>query len=312
MNHISDLPYFEMEIDKAGNLVGPVSTAALPVTSDLFVMSHGWNSNMNDARGLYENFFSQLSRTLAVWAAPGVTARQCAVMGVLWPSEKYVDSALIPGGAAGLVSTAEEVLRATTYRLMKERAGMSGRSAVAPALDRIQSAFPGVRLHLAGHSFGCRLISSAAAAMVRPVASMTLFQAAFSHNAFSPDYDSTHRPGSFRSVVSERKCAGPMLITHSVRDEANGLGYPIASRILRQNASSLGGARDVYGALGRNGAQHTPEASFGELLPEGGRYEFSPGRIFNLRADNIIHAHADIVKAETAWALLAAAGLGRE
>ena len=86
------------------------------------------------------------------------------------------------------------------------------------------------------------MITAAAAATGNPVASMTLLQAAFSENSFSPDYDSTHQPGGSRSVVSGRKCAGPMLITHSVHDEALGLCYPDASRILGQNASSIGGA----------------------------------------------------------------------
>ena len=318
MTNIGHLSYFEIEIDKCGNLVDPqpVNNLLLAGKHDLFVMAHGWNSDIDDARGLYRNFFTQFSRTLGKYAAVGVTSGQCAVMGILWPSEKYVDASLIPGGAAGIVNTAEKLLRDTTYHLMKERAGIVGRGGVASTLDQIQTAFPAIRIHLIGHSFGCRVIASAAAATAKPVASMTLFQAAFSHNSFSPDYDSTHQPGGFRNVVGGRKCEGPMLITHSLNDEALGLYYPIASRIFGQNSSSLGvaklgGANDVYGALGRNGARHTPEASDGDLLAEGARYSFAPGRIFNLRADRIIQAHDDIVKPETAWALIAAAGLGR-
>ncbi len=105
---------------------------------------------------------------------------------------------------------------------------------------------------------------------------MTLFQTAFSHNSFSP-------PGGVRSVVADGKCAGPILITHSVKDEA----------------------------VGRNGARHTPEASHGDLLPEGAPYTFAPGRIYTLQADDIIQARSDIVKPETAWALISAAGLDR-
>ena len=313
MTNICNLPYFEIEIDQFGNIIDPQPVSNLPLerNQDLFVIAHGWNSDMDHARSLYENFFTQFSRTLGTYAAPGVTSRQCAVMGILWPSEKYVDASLIPGGAAGLLSSAEMLLRDTTYHLMKDRAGIVGRGGVASTLDRIQSAFPGIRIHLAGHSFGCRVIASAAATTARPVAGMTLFQAAFSHNSFSPDYDSTHQPGGFRDIVSGGKCAGPMLVTHSVKDEALGLCYPIASEILRQNSSSIGDAGDLYGALGRNGARHTPEASDGDLLAEGARYSFAPGRIFNLRADHIIQAHSDIVKPETAWALIAAAGLGR-
>jgi hypothetical protein len=382
MTNICELPYFEIEIDKAGRLVDPLSVSHIldllkkQATNHLFVISHGWNSNILAARGLYEYFFTRFSKTLKAYAAPGISARQCAVLGILWPSERFTDPALIPGGAASLVRDPQAqrefvkaalaslssqpddegthclfgmegdelldllgrvtpatdveggaagigdriagmehavatLLNATTYYLMKDRAGIVGRGAVASALDAIHTTFPQLGIHLVGHSFGCRLIAAAAATIAQPVASMTLLQAAFSHNSFSPGYDFSHQPGGFRNVVTERKCEGPMLITHTVRDEAVGLAYPIASRILGQNASSIGGAHDLYGALGHNGARHTPEASDDILLDEGASYSFAPRRIYNLRADNIIQAHCDIVKPQTAWALIAAAGLGR-
>lgn len=299
MNTICNLPYSEAAIDKFGNLVDPQCLDRIVVAENLFAICHGWNSDIDSARDLYENFFHQFCRTLEAYGAPGITAQRCAVLGILWPSEKFADPALTPGGAAGL-----GLRRATTYRLMKNRAGIIGRGALALTLDRLQDDYPGTRIHLLGHSFGARAITAAAAAIAQPVASMTLLQAAFSQNAFSPR-------GAFRKLVTGRKFGGPMLITHSVHDEALGVCYPLASRILRQRASGLGVPSDVYGALGRNGAVHTPEASFGDLHAEGAPYSFEAGRIYNLRSDSVIRAHADIVKPEIAWALIAAAGLGR-
>jgi hypothetical protein len=347
MNNIASLPYSEIEIDRFGDLVNPLSLDSVAPAENLFVMVHGWNTTIDTARGLYTNFFNQFLES-------GAPAARCAVLGILWPSEKCAPPADIPGGAAALDPAAQRefvtslrallpdqpddegasqllrmdgadllggaasarhvfdmLLNFTTYHLMKDRAGIIGRTGLARALNQIHDDYPGVRIHLLGHSFGCRAITAAAAATRNPVASMTLFQAAFSHNSFSPDFDSTHQPGGFRSVVDDAKCAGPIVITHSVNDEAVGLGYPIASRILRQQASSLGGADDRYGALGRNGARHTPEALDAEMLPKGAPYHFTPGRIFNLQADDIIRAHADIVHPETAWASICAAGLGR-
>lgn len=353
MNNICDLPYSEIELDQFGNLVDPLSLDNIAPAENLFVMVHGWNSNIDEARALYTNLFTQFSRTRKACTTP----RPCAVLGILWPSEKFAPPALIPGGAACLDPDAQRefiaslrgllpdqpddegarellamdgavllsgeggaahigdrlarvqhamdmLLNLGTYHLMKDRAGIVGRTGIALALDQIQDDYPGTRIHLAGHSFGCRAITSATAAIRKPVASMTLFQAAFSHNSFSPT-------GGFRSVVADGKCEGPILITHSVKDEAVGVCYPIASRILRQSASSLGGPNDLYGGLGRNGARHTPEASDGDLLPEGAHYAFAPGRIYNLQADDIIQAHSDIVQPETAWALISAAGLGK-
>jgi hypothetical protein len=349
MNNICDLPYSEIEIDRFGNLIDPLSLDNIALAENLFVMVHGWNSDIDQARALYTNLFTQFSRTGKARAAHA-TPQPCAVLGILWPSEKYAPPALIPGGAACLDAKAQREFVASlrallpdqpddegarellamdgaellsdveggaagihhavdmlmnlgSYHLMKDRAGIVGRTGLARALDQIHDDYPGIRIHLAGHSFGCRAITAAAAAIRKPVASMTLFQAAFSHNSFSPS-------GGFRSVVTDTKCEGPILITHSVKDEAVGICYPIASRILHQHASSFGGANDRYGGLGRNGARHTPEASDGDLLPEGAPYEFAPGRIYNLQADDIIEAHSDIVKPETAWALLSAAGLG--
>lgn len=296
MNSICGLPYFEVEVDRFGSLVDPSCLSGFVPPENLFAIVHGWNADMNDARALYERFFDQFCRTLRKCGATGFTAAQCGVLGIFWPSEKYADPSLTPGGAAGLRSRAEMLRRALSYRLMKHRAAIVGRGGVASLLNRI-----GTRVHLIGHSFGARVITAAVAVAAKPVASMTLLQAAFSQNSFSPE-------GAFRSVVTGRKCAGPILITHSIHDEALGLCYPIASRILRQNSSGLlGGAGDPYGALGRNGALHTPEASFGELLPECAPYSFAPGRIYNLRADAVIRRHGDIVKPETAWAAIAAA-----
>ena len=146
MNTICRLPYFEVEVDKSGNLVDPVCLNAVVPAANLFAFAHGWNSDMSAARALYENFFNRFCRTLEAYGAPGVTAGQCAVMGILWPSEKYADPASTPGGAAGIGNDLESLRRALTYRLMKNRAGIVGRGAVASALDRIQRAFPDVRV----------------------------------------------------------------------------------------------------------------------------------------------------------------------
>lgn len=294
MNSIGGLRYFEVEIDKSGNLVDSLCAERIDRAQDLFVIVHGWNSDMNDARALYQRFFHQFRRTLSACGETGASVEHCAVIGVLWPSRKYGDPALTPGGAAGM-----KLRRAGTYHMMKYRAGVIGRGALASVLDRLKT-----RVHLIGHSFGARAVTAAASVTARPVSSMTLLQAAFSQNSFGPE-------GAFRNVLTEHKCAGPILITHSVHDEALRLCYPIVSRILRQNASGLGGSNDRYGALGRNGALHTPEACFRELLPEGAPYSFTPGRIFNLCADKTIRSHADIVSPEIAWALISAAGLGR-
>ena len=84
-----------------------------------------------------------------------------------------------------------------------------------------------------------------------------------------------------------------------------GVAYPLASRLAGQQASALGDANDVYGGIGRNGAQKTPEANPGTLQAASSKYPpFVAGRLYNLNADAIIGNHSDICKPEVAYALL--------
>jgi hypothetical protein len=220
----------------------------------------------------------------------------------------------VDGGAAGLFDTSRDFLRAarnllnlTTYYTMKDRAGKVGTVSVAGLLDAFAAAAPGVRRHLAGHSFGARVVA-AASARHRPIHSMTLLQGAFSHNGFARDYDGQRHDGLFRPVVSAAGMTGPLLVTHTANDRAVGIAYAVASRLANQAASELGGPDDRYGGIGRNGAQRTPEVAkpATDLLEVGGGYPFAAGRVYNLRADRFIASHGDVTGPQVAYALLRA------
>ena len=204
------------------------------------------------------------------------------------------------GGAAGIgdffsgiKAAARRLLNYATYYQMKERAGKVGAGGLNPLLRELRAAAPSLRVHLVGHSFGGRLVTAAAmgeagSASVAP-ASMTLLQAAFSHNGFAEDFDED-RDGFFREVVTAGKVAGPIVITHTKNDTAVGIAYPIASRLARQDAADLGDEDDIFGGIGRNGA-HRP------LHPRGGRgraarprrhLRLHRGKLHNLKADRFI------------------------
>ena len=102
--------------------------------------------------------------------------------------------------------------------------------------------------------------------------------------------------------------AGPVVITCTQNDRAVGLAYPLASLLAGQAAAELGDKNDLYGGMGRNGAQKTPEAHDGTLLAAGGTYAFQAGAVYNLNADQVIHDHSDICKDEVAHAFLTAIG----
>ena len=224
------------------------------------------------------------------------------------------------GGAAGAVGNflggirngAKNVLNFTTYYAMKARAGMVGANGLNRVLRELKAAKPALKIHLVGHSFGGRLVTAAADGPDNqpgvPVNSMSLLQAAFSHNAFATKFD-TKNDGLFRKVVTEGKVTGPIIVTHTRNDRAVGLAYPIASRLASQKAAALGDENDTYGGIGRNGAlsKFTPEAATGQLLAVDTAYQFAAGkRIHNLVADQFITDHGDVARAEVAQAVLSA------
>jgi hypothetical protein len=420
-----------------------------PKPSDLFVMSHGWNNNMDDAKDLYSRLAGQIA--LQVQASPSLQGRTFAVCGVLWPSKKFEDRDLIPSGAASLndsvsdnnvkqrvtdlrdllgakgwpmeqsdagreskfselvgavndweddpdvrrqvvetirgllpegTADAEDAsnlffklkpdaliqnlerslnpppittgssaasldpfatssggglggaasfrdvlggikgallhfLNYTTYYVMKARAGDVGVNGIAPLIRKIRESRPDIRLHLIGHSFGCRVVTSAVNALpedeqLRPN-TMALLQGAFSHNGFASNFDGKNNDGAFRQVIARKKVKGPIIITHTRNDKAVGIAYPIASRIAGQVAAALGDANDIYGGLGSNGAQTaetTPERVVGMLLSAGSAYPFSGGgtcgHLYNLKADQFISGHSDIVSTAVANAITTA------
>ena len=86
---------------EVGKLLGELPGRGL---TDLFVFSHGWNSDRRQARRLYELYFGQVPGLLASDGAQGVKA---GWLGVVWPSKRWADepeptAGADGGGAAGL------------------------------------------------------------------------------------------------------------------------------------------------------------------------------------------------------------------
>jgi hypothetical protein len=211
------------------------------------------------------------------------------------------------GGAAGVfdpfVSAGRNLLNFTTYYEMKDRAGQVGQ-ALGPLL--VAHAIGRIRVHLAGHSFGARLLSAAAAAAPRNgIASLSLLQGAFSHYSFAKDWE-PGKDGAYRVVLADPKVAGPLIVTHTRNDRLVGIAYAIASRIAGQVASDIGGADSRFGGLGGNGAQRTPEAVARDMLDTAEPYDLASGRLYNLRADKFVTGHSDVTDRHAAHAVLAA------
>ena len=218
------------------------------------------------------------------------------------------------GGAAGLgdifsgiKAGAIRFLNYLAYYEMKRRAGTVGQNGVGPMLDRLADSVQ--RIHLVGHSFGCRVMTAAAATSTTDkIQSMSLLQAAFSHNSFSKSMN-----GFFRSVVDNHRVKGPIVITYTPNDRAVGIAYPAASRLAGTVASAFGDANDKFGGLGRNGAQKMEPGEVAQgvdrLLAVGGSYSWRSGHLHNLESSQYIinpnggDAHMFVTGKEVAWTI---------
>jgi predicted alpha/beta hydrolase family esterase len=218
------------------------------------------------------------------------------------------------GGAAGLgdifsgiKAGAIRFLNYLAYYEMKKRAGTVGQQGVGPMLDRLANSVQ--RIHLVGHSFGCRVVTAAAASSTTDkLQSMSLLQAAFSHNSFSKSMN-----GFFRSVVDNQRIKGPIVVTYTPNDRAVGIAYPTASRLAGTVASAFGDANDKFGGLGRNGAQKMEQGEVAQgvdrLQAVGGSYSWRPGHFHNLESSQYIinpsggDAHMFVTGKEVAWTI---------
>jgi hypothetical protein len=413
--------------------VAPVSSGiAAAGATDLFVISHGWNNDKQEARDLYAAFFATAQALVSAGTVTIPAARRMFVVAVLWPSARFVDPSEIPGGAAAAIDPAVLVVQAQlqvlrtafqgnpaaqasidaalaaaakldsdpnaadafvdalnalpstddeehdsittavssavaaaqqagsgsdpsavltslatlpppnappaaaaddaggatgifdnikagalslaslfTYKTMKERAGVVGRSGLATVLGAVKTAYPALRIHLAGHSFGARLVTSAANApwngsdATNQAATLSLLQGAFSHFGFAVNYLSLGHNGAFRDVVAKPAVTGAINITHSVHDMAVGWAYPAASLVFGQVASGVADL-NPFGGMGADGAVTTPEAIFDDLQEAGQPYTPLPDsiRVRNLRGDQYISGHGDITGKEVVYAVL--------
>ena len=199
-------------------------------------------------------------------------------------------------------------LNMTTYWKMKKRAGKIGQGGLYEVLGMLKDRSPDLAVHLVGHSFGGRLVSAAARGPDNQpsvsVKTLSLLQAAFSHNGFAENFNDSHDDGYFRRVITQQHVVGPILVTHTKNDKAVGMAYPLASRINRDDSAALGDENDRFGGIGRNGAQHTPEAISLMMEDHSGIYSFEAGTVYNLKADSFISDHGDVKNKAVANAII--------
>jgi hypothetical protein len=214
---------------------------------------------------------------------------------------------------------AKDALRVGSYYEMKTRAGTVGQKGLGPLLEQLHTQSPSVRVHLAGHSFGARLVSFTLAgissAAASPVASLCLIQGAFSHWSFAAAADNPFKfPGKLNGVAD--RVHGPLVCTYSVHDYAVGQWYPRASFLSRQDDQAEADAASQWGGMGADGYQASSPNGDLDLLPAGKPYALTAGTFYradsstiiaNVKQSSFAGAHSDIQHPEVAWLAVSAA-----
>ncbi len=103
MQSIAGFPFLPLEFTKDGRpdsaqrqALLAAATGGLAGITDLFVLSHGWNNDMGEARALYQLLLTNMRRRLDGGHPAGAGGRRFAALGIYWPSKKFTDAALRP------------------------------------------------------------------------------------------------------------------------------------------------------------------------------------------------------------------------
>jgi hypothetical protein len=198
-----------------------------------------------------------------------------------------------------------EGIRLATVRQMKDRAGKVGAAGVARAVRQLV-ATP-ARVHLVGHSYGCRVALSAVAAGGAPsrdVDSVLLLQPALNALAFAKDVDG--RPGGYRRALDRVRL--PIVTTRSKHDMPLTKVFHLGLRRRSDlGEAEIAGGPSKFAALGGVGPR---DLAAGELVSitmpgVGGPYPLEGAhRVVGVDGTAYIPSHGDVESDQTAWALL--------
>jgi len=133
--------------------------------------------------------------------------------------------------------------RLFTFWTMKARATIVGKNGLYPFLQSIKHVINrqslSTRIHLLGHSFGGKLISSAVYCATQDnnlpeditlpfVDTLVLLMGAFSQYSFTPDIpEESNASGTYTPVVLKSAVANPLLAIYTQYDLANKVFYPL-------------------------------------------------------------------------------------
>lgn len=250
-------------------------------------------------------------------AAPVVVSGPTGPRDSSAPPDPAGPDAVRPDGggpdAAGLLSALDprRIVRLATVLVMKDRAGVVGARGLGPVLAEVAVALgPASRIHLVGHSYGCKVVLSALCATPGlRVRSSLLLQAAMSYLALSDEVPTLNRPGGYHAAKG--RCALGILATWSDEDFPLHVAFAFAVRrrldLGEEDMGAAGAPEEppsLYAALGGWGPPEDPDVRRERIRgSEDGPYTFRPERVHALEAHGVIQDHGDVTNDATAWAL---------
>jgi hypothetical protein len=213
--------------------------------------------------------------------------------------------------------SARDVFRTFTYWQMKKRSGVVGQTGVRAVIAAVQGRFPAARVHLIGHSFGCKVMLAAVAGPgeppPRPVQTLVLLQGAVSFEAMAARVSGTGSPGGYRAAIDPARVDGPIVATYSRLDKACSQAYPLGSRVAGQ-VGELEALFDRYRALGAVGASGIGEELEHRLpmMAVGKPYGFGGPGVWSIDGGTppaaFITGHSVIRSPQVAWLIWSAMG----
>jgi hypothetical protein len=223
---------------------------------------------------------------------------------------------LAAGGIGGLLRKLDprNLLKPFTVWQMKDRAGKIGAAGVGPLLHDILSATTATRVHLLGHSYGCKVVMTATCTMPAPprkVESALLLQPAISQYAFAESVPEMNVPGGFHSARA--RVAQPITATFSTHDTALHTLFHLSVR----RAKDLGELQyagddppSKFAAMGGYGPQATANSVIIPIRNAGQAYTLpATSHVVGINGSRVIDGHGGILKDDVwylSWSLATA------
>jgi hypothetical protein len=201
-----------------------------------------------------------------------------------------------------------DVIRLATVYQMKDRAGRVGATGVRALVEDLLANNKNARLHLLGHSYGCKVLLSALATASlgsgRTAHSMLLLQPAVSHLCFAGKLPGSGGPGGYRSVLP--RVARPIFATYSTNDFPL---HEVFHRALWRSAdkgevgiAAFGGEPpNIYAALGGYGPRDSDQALIDITQPVVPLDLKQRARLYGVDGTATISGHGDISNDSTWW-----------